>query len=135
MISPFASPGPALARGGPEDAWYDDNAGPIVRLYAMTGGRAGTDGHEFTVSTLITRTDDRTEGTDLSPEKSAILRLCARPLSVAEIAAYLALPLGTVKVLIADLHSAGLVQSPPDPADEQSSLDVMRRLRDGLLAH
>jgi hypothetical protein len=125
---------PAASRG-PADAWYDDNAGPIVRLYAMTGGRAGADGHQFSVSTLISRTDEATEGMDLSAEKSAILRLCARPLSVAEIAAYLALPLGTVKVLIADLRSAGLVQSPPQPADGSSSMDVMRRLRDGLLAH
>src|SRR4051812_31667285 len=98
MTSPSASRGPALARGGPDDAWCDENAGPIVRLYAMTGGRAGTDGHEFTVSTLIMRTEERIEATDLSAEKSAIMRLCARPLSVAEIAAYLALPLGTVNV-------------------------------------
>jgi hypothetical protein len=124
----------ALVPGGPADAWYDEHAGPIVRLYAMTGGRAGTDGHEFTVSTLISRTDEDTEGMDLSAEQSSILRLCARPLSVAEIAAYLALPLGTVKVLIADLRGAGLVQPPPQPADGHSSLDVMRRLRDGLLA-
>lgn len=121
----------ALAPGGPADAWYDENAGPIVRLYAMTGGRAGTDGDEFTVSTLISRTDEPTEATDLSAEQTAILRLCARPLSVAEIAAYLALPLATVKVLIADLRSAGLVRS---PAEGPSSVDAMRRLRDGLLA-
>jgi hypothetical protein len=124
----------ALAPGGPADAWYDENAGPIVRLYAMTGGRAGTDGDEFTVSTLISRTDEGPEGTDLSAEQSAILRLCARPLSVAEIAAYLALPLGTVKVLIADLRRAGFVQRPPEPAEGHSSMQVMQRLRDGLLA-
>lgn len=124
----------ARARRGPEDAWCDENAGPIVRLYAMTGGRAGTDGHEFTVSTLISRTDERTEGAELSAEKSAILRLCARPLSVAEIAAHLALPLGTVKVLIADLREAGFVRKPPQPAQGASVEHVMRRLRDGLRA-
>jgi hypothetical protein len=117
-----------------EDAWYDDNAGPIVRLYAMTGGRASTTDREFTVSTMVTRAGDRTAGADLPAEKSAILRLCTRALSVAEIAAHLSLPLGTVDVLLSDLRRAGLVQTPEKPAEGHLSADVMRRLRDGLLA-
>jgi hypothetical protein len=117
-----------------DDAWYDQNAGPIVRLYAMTGGRSSGAPHEFTVSTLVRRTGDRTEGPDLSAEKSAILRLCTRALSVAEIAAYLSLPLGTVEVLLGDLRGAGLIRTPRQPADGLPPEDVMHRLRDGLLA-
>jgi hypothetical protein len=117
----------------PEDAWYDEQAGPLVRRYAMTGGRAGAAGHEFTVSTLVRRSTDRTQGADLSAEKSAILRLCARALSVAELAAYLALPLGTVEELLGDLRRAGLIQTPRDQPG-RPPVDVMRRLRDGLLA-
>lgn len=128
MTNPFAG------RGGPEDAWYDENAGPIVRLYAMTSGRAGDEGDEFTVGALISRTGDHAGGTELSAEKSAILRLCAHPVSVAEIAAHLALPLGTVKALLADLRGAGLVQLPSPPAEGHSSEHLMRRLHDGLRA-
>jgi hypothetical protein len=117
-----------------DDAWYDDQAGPIVRLYAMTGGRASATGREFTVSTMVTRAGDRTEGADLPDEKSAILRLCTRALSVAEIAAHLSLPLGTVEVLLDDLRRAGLVQTPEQPAEGHVSADLMLRLRDGLLA-
>ena len=118
----------------PEDAWYDDNAGPIVRLYAMTGGRAGAADREFTVSTMVTCAGGRTAGVDLPAEKSAILRLCTRALSVAEIAAHLSLPLGTVDVLLGDLRRAGLVRTPGRSAEGHPSEDVMRRLRDGLLA-
>lgn len=116
-----------------EDAWYDEQAGPLVPLYAMAGGHTGAADHEFTVSTLVCRSTDRTEGDDLSAEKSAILRLCARALSVAELAAYLALPLGTVEALLGDLRRAGLIRT-PDDQPEHPPADVMRRLRDGLLA-
>ena len=127
-------PAPATPRGGPEDVWYDDNAGPIVRLYAMTGGRAHLDDNEFTVSTLVRRIGDQVRPAALSPEKSAILRLCARALSVAEIAAYLTLPLGTVQVLLGDLRGAGLVGTPSQPEQERLPLAVMERLHEGLLA-
>ena len=122
------------SRGAPEDAWYDDNAGPIVRLYAMTGGRSSETDREFSVSTMVTRAGDRTSGADLPWEKSAILRLCGRALSVAEIAAHLSLPLGSVQVMLGDLRRAGLVQTPAPPAAGHPSADLMLRLRDGLLA-
>ncbi|UQU61939.1 DUF742 domain-containing protein [Couchioplanes caeruleus] len=127
-------PAPVLPGGGPEDAWYDENAGPVVRLYAMTGGRAHPGDHGFTVSTLVQRTEERAPLSKLSPEESAILRLCARALSVAEIAAYLTLPLGTVQVLLGDLRDAGLVRVPQQPEEDHLSLAVMQRLHEGLLA-
>lgn len=117
-----------------EDAWYDDNAGPIVRLYAMTGGRTGATDREFTVSTMVTSAGDRTGDAGLPAEKSAILRLCARALSVAEIAAYLSLPLGTVEALLGDLRRAGLVHTPRPAGAAGPSAEMMLRLRDGLLA-
>jgi hypothetical protein len=132
MTSRLIGHSPARPRGGPEDAWYDEQAGPVVRLYAMTGGRATAAGHEFTVSTLVRRTGDRTEGADLSADKSAILRLCSRALSVAEIAAYLGLPLGAVEELLGDLRGAGLVRTPEEPVEGHPPIDVMQRLRDGL---
>ena len=124
----------ALAPGGPADAWYDENAGPIVRLYAMTGGRAGDTDREFTVSTMVTRSHRDPADADPLDEKSAILRLCDRALSVAEIAAHLSLPLGAVEVLLGDLRRDGLVRTPDQSAADHPSVDLMLRLRDGLLA-
>jgi hypothetical protein len=134
MISPPAVPfgsGPAV-RG--EDAWYDEEAGPIVRLYAMTGGRVSAAGTDFAVSMLVRRTGDPAADAGLSAEKSAILRLCTRALSVAEIAAYLSLPLGTVAALLGDLRDAGLIRTQPRSAREHLPMEVMQRLHDGLLA-
>jgi hypothetical protein len=42
----------------------------------------------------------------MQPEHAAILRICGSPLSVAEISAYLRLPMSVVTVLLADLLAA-----------------------------
>ena len=68
-------------RGGPDDAWYDDAAGPIVRLYAMTGGRTS----------------------------------------------------GTVEALRENLRAAVQIHAPAQMTGEPS-MQLMQRLRDGLLA-
>lgn len=119
----------AGARGS-EDAWYDENAGPVVRLYAMAPGRSRRDGVEFAVSTLVRCTGRSVAEAELSSEKAAILRLCTRAVSVAEIAAHLMLPLGTVAVLLGDLRDGGLIQTPP--VEVQPAVDLLARLRDGL---
>lgn len=53
------------------------------------------------------------DGTGLNREHLRILELCGELLSVAEIAAYLSLPLGVVKVLIGDLWDLGAVHVRP----------------------
>ncbi|MFE6285252.1 DUF742 domain-containing protein [Streptomyces sp. NPDC057877] len=46
-----------------------------------------------------------------TPEQAAVLRLCAAPLSVAEISAYLALPFTVVAILLTEMLAAELVQA------------------------
>lgn len=46
-----------------------------------------------------------------TPEQAALLRLCAAPLSVAELSAYLSLPFSVVTVLLTDLLASELVQA------------------------
>lgn len=46
-----------------------------------------------------------------TPEQAALLRLCATPLSVAELSAYLSLPFSVVTVLLTDLLASELVQA------------------------
>ncbi|MFJ5779646.1 DUF742 domain-containing protein [Streptomyces sp. NPDC093094] len=43
------------------------------------------------------------------PEQAAVLRLCAAPLSVAELSAYLSLPFSAVTVLLTEMLAAELV--------------------------
>lgn len=46
-----------------------------------------------------------------TPEQAALLRLCAAPLSAAELSAYLSLPFSVVTVLLTDLLATELVQA------------------------
>ncbi|RIV36853.1 DUF742 domain-containing protein [Micromonospora radicis] len=101
--------------------WVDDHAGPVVRPYAVTGGRARPVTGTFDLISLVmaTRTDVSPE-IGLGPEHLAIVGLCQRMQSVAEIAAHLDLPVGTVRVLLGDLVARNLVQI----REPQSTLGV-----------
>jgi hypothetical protein len=94
-----------------EQQWVDDHAGPVVRPYAVTGGRARPVTGSFDLISLVTATRaDVTPEIGLGPEHLAIVGLCQRMQSVAEIAAHLDLPVGTIRVLLGDLVARSLVQ-------------------------
>ena len=91
--------------------WVDDHAGPVVRPYAVTGGRARPVTGRFDLISLVKATrNDVAPKIGLGPEHMAIVGLCQRIQSVAEIAAHLDLPVGTVRVLLGDLVARSLVQ-------------------------
>ncbi|MEH1013317.1 DUF742 domain-containing protein [Micromonospora sp. CPCC 206060] len=94
-----------------EERWVDDNAGPVVRPYAVTRGRARPVAGKFDLISLVTatRTDPGPE-MGLGPEHLAIVGLCQRALSVAEVAAHLDLPVGTIRVLLGDLVARDMVR-------------------------
>ncbi|MFC4584992.1 DUF742 domain-containing protein [Sphaerisporangium corydalis] len=107
-----------------EEQWLDDEAGRIVRPYVMTRGRTQPSRGQIDLITLVVTTNPVTSGeVGLGPEHHTIVRLCERPLSVAEIAASLDLPAGTVRVLLGDLVDRGLVAI-QEPAQEINVLDL-----------
>lgn len=131
VTASFARPTGLL--GG--DVWYDDDAGPVVRLYAMTGGRTLPDRGGLELITVVRTLTEDPPPASLSPEQAEIVRLCRRPLSVSEVAAHLRLPLGSVRVLLNDLRDAGLISVPgARTAAEQPSRELLERVLDGLLA-
>ncbi|CAL9392866.1 DUF742 domain-containing protein [Streptomyces sp. enrichment culture] len=69
----------------------------------------GTDGvrAEMDLVTLIVARAEPSPST--TPEQAAVLRLCAAPLSVAELSAYLSLPCSAVTVLLTEMLAAELV--------------------------
>ncbi|MEU7256877.1 DUF742 domain-containing protein [Streptomyces rimosus] len=131
--------GPART-GRPDTSWYDDDAGPVVRPYAMTRGRTSTEAEERLDLIALVIAEDRQEDPlddqTLSPEHVDIVGLCRdAPLSVAELAAELDLPLGVVRVLIGDLLDAELVHvSRPVPPAELPDEKILREVIDGLRA-
>lgn len=94
-----------------EDRWIDDEAGPVVRPYVMTYGRtAPAKGRFDLISLVVSIRPAPVAEQGLGPEHLAIVRLCRTPYSVAEIAAHLDLPVGTVRVLLGDLLARGYVR-------------------------
>lgn len=84
--------------------------GSPERLYVITGGRSAPTAHSsLDLVTLIVARSGPAPG--VQPEAATILRMCHTPLSVAEISAYLELPMSVVTVLLDDLLAAGKVLS------------------------
>ena len=103
----------------PRDLDLDPGNEPsLVRPYALVRGRTRAGGQPpLPVEAIIVALVEPVDAA-VQLEPAAILRLCQRPHSVAEVSALLALPVGVVRVLVADLSTAGHVQVnlPLDPA-------------------
>jgi hypothetical protein len=119
--------------------WRRRDSGPVVRPYAVTGGRTEPANGEMldllavVVATgLLARTG---ESAKLTPEHRGILSLCEHHKTVADIAADTALPVGVVRVLLADLTAQGAVTVVRErPAGQRTGNDVLQEILNGLRA-
>ncbi|PKW18826.1 DUF742 domain-containing protein [Saccharopolyspora spinosa] len=115
-----------------DEAWYDDEAGPIVRPYTITRGRTtGRHARIDTASQIMTVEPQlETPRLELTPEYRWILDACVRPVSLAELAVLMQQPLGVVRVLCSDLldHGAILVRSPRTEVSREILEQVYRGL-------
>ncbi|MEU2777927.1 DUF742 domain-containing protein [Streptomyces sp. NPDC007162] len=117
-----------------------------VRPYSLTGGRTRF-GHVLLVETFVAALEAPEERKELTngslntrvmPELQAIVELCRRMRTVAEIAALLKMPLGVVRVLLSDLADQGKIRvygtgtghgvGRPDRALLERVLSGLRRL-------
>lgn len=91
--------------------WTPEEAGPVSRPYTVTGGRTRPRGTRyFDLVDLVVRSARQASGPSFSPERTRILNLCHIPVSVAELAAMIGLPLGVVRVLLDDLLHEDLIE-------------------------
>jgi Protein of unknown function (DUF742) len=121
------------------DKWLDRDAGPVVRPYALTGGRTEpADGEVLDLVAVVVasrRAAKTGEPVGLSPEHRRILSLCRKPATVADIASGTALPLGVVRVLLADLILQGRITVQAQrSAGDQPSADLLKEVLHGLRA-
>ncbi|MEV6345131.1 DUF742 domain-containing protein [Actinoplanes sp. NPDC051851] len=115
--------------------WMDQDAGPVVRPYAMTQGRVAASGDFDLVAFVVATVPDLTPGVHLQPEHHAIVEAAWEPISVVELASQLDLSIGVVRVLLGDLRSAGLISLYEPPAAEQPhDVDVLKAVVNGLRA-
>jgi hypothetical protein len=118
------------------DNWVDDEAGPLVRPYAMTRGRTVPANRDLDMITLVVAAKDEIDPVALDADYVAILQLCHKPMSVAELSAHLDVPIVVIKVLLSDLLERGeiIARTParnvkvPDMNLLQAVLDGVRRL-------
>jgi hypothetical protein len=80
----------------------EQQPGAMVRPFIMTGGRTTTTRTELRWETLIEALPNRAVA-PLSSEQDDILARCEHPVSIAELSAYLHLPLVVVNILVGDL--------------------------------
>ncbi|MFJ3671601.1 DUF742 domain-containing protein [Streptomyces sp. NPDC090106] len=120
--------------------WFDDEAGPVVRPYAMTRGRTTSPAqHRLDLIAVVVaepQADDPDGDHSLSPEHVDIVDLCREtPQSVAELSSELDLPIGVVRVLIGDLVDAEFVHvNRPVPPAELPDENILRDVINGLRA-
>lgn len=106
----------------------------MMRPYAHTRGRTRPD-YELELEALVSTSDRgrRYEGA-ASVQHRRICDLCVDARSIAEIAAYLRLPLNVVKVLVSDMDNLQLVviHQPGLAFGDRSSREFMARVLQGL---
>jgi hypothetical protein len=116
-----------------DDRSLDADAGPVVRPYALVRGRTRPTGEALDVVTMACAVRGVVpDPPDLEPEHLALLRRCRSPASVADLASGLDLPLGVVRILLADLRDRRLISlHQPRPA-RSSDIRILREVADGL---
>ena len=119
--------------------WVDRDSDPVVRPYAVTGGRTEpADGAVLDLIAVIVasgRPAEPGKQLGLSPEHRRILNLCRRPATVADVASDTALPVGVVRVLLADLVQQGRIKVLRSrPAGQKPSAQLLREVLHGLRA-
>ncbi len=124
--------------GSPDDghSWLDQEAGPVVRPYTLTGGRSRpfTSGLELLTHVEALYAPDA-DLVGLQPEHREILSLTRTALSIAELSGRLDLPVGVVRVLVGDLLQADLVSTfEANAAFRTPDDDILLAVIDGLRA-
>ncbi|MFJ9419072.1 MULTISPECIES: DUF742 domain-containing protein [unclassified Streptomyces] len=106
--------------------------GAPERLYVLTSGRSvPPKPAPLDMVTLIVTRNRPTAS--MQPEQAAILRICDYPLSVAEISAYVHLPVSVVTVLLADLLESSHVEArAPIPAASLPDVELLEAVMHGL---
>jgi hypothetical protein len=114
--------------------WGRRETGPVVRPYAVTGGRTEpADGEVLDLLAVLVATGEASG--HRAPEHKKILKLTEQPARLVDIASDLRLPVGVVRVLLSDLTTDGSLRVVKRrPAEQQPNNDVLKEILRGLRA-
>jgi DNA-binding transcriptional ArsR family regulator len=121
------------------DRGNHDSRGPVVRPYAVTSGRTKPSGAAIDMVAIVSAVRsvsvadlDSEQESRLGPEHLRALKSCRVPVAVADLASDLDLPLGVVRVLIADLREHGLVNIRQPTTGGLTDVGILREVADAL---
>ncbi|HXW88022.1 MAG TPA: DUF742 domain-containing protein [Streptosporangiaceae bacterium] len=114
------------------DQWLDRSAGPVVRPYALTGGRTRPTGETIDLLALVSSTGATVDELLLEPEYVAVIRQCRQPKPVADLASDLDLPLGVVRILLSDMREHGLVMIRQPARNRLTDPKLLKDVADAL---
>ncbi|WP_372494297.1 DUF742 domain-containing protein [Actinoallomurus purpureus] len=117
------------------DRWFDGAAGPVVRPYAVTQGRTGSPGKSFDLLAIVVGSSaSEVDRARLEAEHLRLLARCQSPITVADLASGMNLPLGVVHVLLGDLQDRGIlsVHAPEEPSQYSHGEEILSRVLAGL---
>ena len=119
---------------GSEDRWFDRDAGPVVRPYALTKGRTlPSGGASFGLIDVVIATGERApEHFRPGPEHRRILSMCRRATPIVDLTSEIDLPLGVVRVLLGDLTSEGMLRVLSTQKQPVTDQRLLRMVLDGL---
>lgn len=122
-----------------DSKWQRRNFGPVVRPYAVTGGRTTpAAGETLDLIDIVVATGEDARVINPmhdTPEHRRIRRMCERQITVADLASETDLPLGVVRVLLADLIELGAVEVVrPQSVGSRPSSKVLQEILNGLRA-
>jgi hypothetical protein len=119
---------------GHGDRWFDREAGPVVRPYALTRGRTlPSGGASFGLIDVVVATNERPSvNFRPGPEHRRILAMCRRPTPIVDLTSEIDLPLGVVRVLLGDLTSEGMLRVLSSQRQQLTDQRLLRMVLDGL---
>ena len=115
-----------------DDQWFNRREGPVVRPYALTGGRTRPTGATIDLLALVSSTEAPVDELVLEPEFRAVIRQCRAPKPVADLASDLNLPLGVVRILLSDMREQGLITIRPPARGRLTDPQVLKDVADAL---
>jgi hypothetical protein len=111
----------------------DDLGSSLIRPYVLTGGRTRPEGPDLPIESLVV-TSPTTKTDRLGYDHAKIANACLQPISIAELAAALDIPLGVTRILVSDLLADGVLDANPTTDGSTPTPELIGRLIEGIRA-
>jgi hypothetical protein len=119
--------------GRPAEHIPEHAAPTLVRPYALTGGRTRSRVQIAMEALLVSTNRSELDAAALTHDWRRVVELCQQVQSLAEVGAYLGVPLGVARVIVGDMAEMGLVDvHEPGRLDDQIGTFLLERVLSGL---